>query len=511
MNVKSDKEQKNMKKLFKYYLGRIIINGLFLLIQLLLIIGCCCYICIHWHWVNIIISFAALILALKIAVMKCNIPCRIGWIIGILFLPVLFIPMYILYGRGTALKKILRYLRNNPLPLSRSEKIDAPLRIRKQFEGLSAISGFPAYTDSDCEYYPTGESFFEAMKKDLKSAERYIFLEFFIINFGIMWDETLAILEEKIKQGVKVYILYDDLGTIALLPPDFIKQMKDKGINAKIFNLFNGKITPKINYRDHRKIIVVDGKCAITGGANIADEYINKTSPYGYWKDTAIRVEGKSADTFAAMFIQMWNMNGNILKYEDFLGFNCESSKTNSSALLPFGDYPMYSIGFTERAFLNMINNAESEINITTPYLIPDSRLLSAICLASENGIKVRLFTPEIPDKKYIHIITRANYITLLKCGVEVYEFSDGFIHAKSILCDNEIAYVGSANLDYRSLYIHFESGALMYKTKSVSQLRDDIKGLLKSSKKISLDDPRIVKADKNIIYRFLRIFSGLL
>lgn len=500
-----------MKKLFKYYLGRILINGLLLAIQLLLIIGCCCYVCLHWRWTNIIISAAALILALKIAVQKCNIPCRIGWIIGILFLPVLFIPMYILYGRGTALKKIMHYLRENPMPLQKSEKIDAPKRIKKQFEGLSSASGFPSYNNNECEYYPTGESFFEAMKKDLESAEKYIFLEFFIINFGCMWDQTLDILKKKIKQGVKVYILYDDLGTIALLPPEFLNQMKDIGINAKIFNLFNGKITPKINYRDHRKIIVVDGKIAITGGANIADEYINKISPYGYWKDTAIRIEGNGAATFAAMFIQMWNMNGEILEYENFIYSSQESSASDQSAILPFGDYPMYSIGFTERAFLNMINNAQSVINITTPYLVPDSRLLSALCLASENGLKVRLFTPEIPDKKYVHIVTRANYVTLLKCGVEIYEFSDGFIHAKSILCDDEIAYVGSANLDYRSLYIHFESGAVMYKTKSVSQLSKDIDNLLKSCKKISLNDPRIIKADKNILYRFLRIFSGLL
>ncbi|MDE6149411.1 MAG: cardiolipin synthase [Ruminococcus sp.] len=500
-----------MKKLFKYYLGRIIINGLFLAIQLFLIIGCFCYVCLHWRWINVVISIIALILALKIAVKQCNIPCRMGWIIGVLFLPVLFIPMYILYGRGSALKKIQRYLKDNPMPLNKSKETNAPLRIRKQFQGLSAVSGLPVYSNSECEYYPTGESFFEAMKNDLESAEKYIFLEFFIINFGCMWDETLAILEKKIKQGVKVYILYDDLGTIALLPPDFLKQMKSKGITAKIFNLFNGRITPQINYRDHRKIVVVDGKIAITGGANIADEYINKISPYGYWKDTAIRVKGNAVNTFTAMFIQMWNMSGNTLNYKDFLVYNQKTIEANESAILPFADYPMCSIGFTERAFLNMINNAQSEINITTPYLVPDSRLLSALCLASENGIKVRLFTPEIPDKKYVHIVTRANYVTLLKCGVEIYEFSDGFIHAKSILCDNEIAYVGSANLDYRSLYIHFESGAVMYKTKSVNQLRKDIEDLLKSSKKISLNDPRIVKAEKNIIYIFLRIFSGLL
>lgn len=498
-----------MKKIFKYYLGRIITNGLFLAIQLIAIIGGCGYLCLHWRWIRISASILSLILALKIAVQKCNIPCRIGWITGILFLPFLFIPMYLLYGRGTALRKIQHYLKENPMPLQKSSDIEAPLRIRKQFNGLSTTSGFPIY-NGNAEYFATGESFFEAMKNDLEKAEKYIFLEFFIINFGKMWDEVLAILDKKAKQGVKIYILYDDLGTIALLPPDFCKQMKDRGINAKIFNLFSGRITPKINYRDHRKIVVVDGKAAITGGANIADEYINRISPFGYWKDTAIRIEGNSANTFSAMFIQMWNMSGDTLEYSDFIYHDNKAGKSES-AVLPFGDYPMCAIGYTERAFLNLINNAENEINVTTPYLVPDSRLLSALCLASENGINVRLFTPRTPDKKYVHIVTRANYVTLLKSGVEIYEYTKGFIHAKSVLCDNEIAYVGSANLDYRSLYIHFESGVLMYKTDSVKQLSKDIQSLLKCSKKISPDDPNIIKADKNILYRFLRIFSGLL
>lgn len=497
-----------MKKLFKFYLGRIISSGLFLAVQLFIIVGCCCYLCLHWHWVKIIADIIALILALRIAVQKCNIPCRIGWIIGVLFLPFLFIPMYLLYGRGSALKKINHYLKDNPMPLNRADTVVAPCEILKQFHGLNNVSSFPFY-NGNAQYYATGEDFFEAMKDALSKAEKYIFLEFFIINFGTMWEQTLEILESKAKQGVSIYILYDDMGTIALLPPDFCKQMKDKGINAKIFNLFDGRITAGINYRDHRKIVVVDGKIALTGGANIADEYINLISPYGYWKDTAIKLTGNSVNTFSAMFIQMWNMSGHKLEYSDFLQYT-ESSDRYDSIVLPFGDYPMCKLGFTERAFLNMINNAKREVYITTPYLVLDSKLLSALCLAKENGITVRIFTPEIPDKKYVHIVTRANYPTLLRGGVEIYEYS-GFIHSKSILCDDELAYVGSANLDYRSLYIHFESGVLMYKTDSVAQLSDDFRNLFQVSKKISPNDPKIIKADKNIFYRFLRIFSGLL
>ncbi len=501
-----------MKKIFKYYIGRIVICGLLLFIQLAAIIGCCGFFCLKYKWIDILFSIVAVILSLKIAARRCNIPCRIGWIIGILSFPILFVPMYLLYGQGKSLKKIKRYFYDNPINIKSNAILSVPNHINKQFSGLSSASGFPYFTNCPCEYYASGEAFFEGMKKDLRAAEEYILIEFFIINPGKMWDETLEILTEKARQGVKIYVLHDDMGTIALLPPSFHNDMKKLGIETKIFNLFSGQITPRINYRDHRKIVVVDGKYAITGGANIADEYINVIQPYGYWKDTAIRVEGKAVNSFTAMFIQMWNMSGRKLNLIDFIRANDDlSDKNNNGIVLPFGDYPKCCIGFSERSFLNMINNAQKEISITTPYFIPDSRLLSAMCLAAENGIKVRLFTPEIPDKKYIHTLTRANYVTLLKSGVEIYEYAQGFIHAKSIVCDKEIAYVGSANLDYRSLYIHFECGALLYKVQAVKQLCSDIENIQNRSQKINPDDPRIIKADKNIIYRTLRIISGLL
>lgn len=501
-----------MKKIFKYYVGRIILCGLFLLIQLVVIIGCCCFFCMKHRWLGILLTVVAVILSLKIAVQRCNIPCRIGWIIGVLALPVLFVPMYLLYGRGKSLKRLKKYFFENHVTLKSDGSLSVPKHIEKQFTGLSNVSGFPYFVQSPCQYFASGEAFFEGMKKDLLAAKEYILIEFFIIKPGKMWDETLEILTKKAREGVKIYILHDDMGTIALLPPSFHNIMENLGIETKIFNLFSGQITPRINYRDHRKIVVVDGKYAITGGANIADEYINIISPYGYWKDTAIRIEGNAVNSFTEMFIQMWNMSGKKLNLKDFVKpYDNSDSKKNHGIVLPFGDYPKCSIGFSERSFLNMINNAQNEISITTPYFIPDSRLLSAMCLASENGIKVKLFTPEIPDKKYIHIVTRANYITLLKSGVEIYEYAQGFIHAKSIVCDGEIAYVGSANLDYRSLFIHFECGALLYKVQAVKQLCSDIENIQNRSQKINPDDPRVIKADKNIIYRVLRIISGLL
>lgn len=501
-----------MKKKCRIHLGRIIINVLLLLIQLSIIIGGCGFFCMRFRPFYLLIFIGSVVTAFRIAVQKCNIPCRIGWIIGVLTLPILFLPMYYLYGSGWFLKRIARYMDKNKLPLDPSQDFKAPPHISKQFSGLNKVSGFPAYTDSKCEYLSTGEEFFEAMKKDLTSAKKYIFLEFFIINSGKMWDETLTILKKKSEEGVKIYLMFDDMGTIVHLPHNFKNQMKAIGIHVRNFNPFSGSLTPAINYRDHRKVVVIDGKIGYTGGANIADEYINIIQPYGYWKDTAVRVEGNGARAFAAMFIQMWNLGEKPLEYEDFISDKpSHHTDDKNGVTLSFGDFPMCGVGYTEKAFLNLINNAQKSIDVTTPYLVPDNRLISALCLASENGIRVRLFTPEIPDKKYVHLVTRANYIPLMKSGVEIYEFSEGFVHAKSVICDNEIAYIGSTNLDYRSLYIHYESGVLTYKSKAVQQLSKDIENILKRSKRISPDDPKVIKADKNIFYKVLRIFSGIL
>ena len=501
-----------MKKLSNIHISRIIVNSIFLLIQLVVIIGCSCVACMYYKPLYFLISITSIITAFKIAVQSCNIPCRLGWIMGVLILPVMFLPIYYLYGSGRVLKKINIYMNQYKPPVAPARKFPVPPHIAKQFSGLSSLSGFPVFTDTQSEYFPTGERFFNAVKKDLLAAEKFIFLEFYIINKGKMWEEIFSILKEKVVSGVKVYMLFDDMGTITHLNRSFKNKLKQEGIIAKSFNAFSGRLTPAVNYRDHRKIVVIDGKIGYSGGTNIADEYINLIQPFGYWKDAAVRLEGSGVKTFVSMFIQMWNLKGASLDSSDFINKEITlSSHDEKGIVMPFGDYPMCSVGYSEKAFLNMINNAQSFISITTPYLVPDSRIISALCLASENGVRVRIFTPKTPDKKYVHYVTRANYIPLMKSGVEIFEFSEGFIHSKNLLCDNEMAYIGSANLDYRSMYIHFESGVLTYKSPAVKQLALDMEKLLESSEKISPDDPQVAKADKKILYKILRLFSSLL
>ncbi len=501
-----------MKKLFKYYFSRVIIISLLLFIQLAAILACCCtaFFCFDRYF-RIVLWLVSIAAAMRIASMPCSIPCRCGWIIGVLALPMVFIPLYTLYGRGGAIRKIRSYLKNNPLPKSTAHPENyAPPRIARQFTALAETEGFSSYCNSVCVYLATGEAMFEKMKSILERAERYIFIEMFIISQGEMWNKTLEILKKKAAQGVSVYLLRDDLGTICLLPKDFDRQMKNIGVESRKFNSFSPTVTPDINYRDHRKIVVCDGLYAITGGANIADEYINLISPYGYWKDSAVYLKGEGAMNLADMFIQLWNMNGGKLDYNDFLPEKKPEIKADG-LVMPFGDYPSCTAGSSLKAFVNMINGAEKSVYATTPYLIPDPSLTSALCRAAENGVDVRIITPLIPDKKYIHLMTRANYLPLLRSGVKIYEYTPGFIHSKTLICDGNICYIGSANLDYRSLYLHFESGVLTYGTNACKELSEDFEELFKCSEEMSLNDKAVIKASKNPIYRFLRIFSGIL
>ncbi|MGN0595217.1 MAG: phospholipase D-like domain-containing protein, partial [Hominimerdicola sp.] len=346
-----------MKKLFGIYIFKVITIGGLLLLQLLLLLSCSCYLFCCFPICRLIIWLLAVGTALRVAVLPCNIPCRIGWIIGILALPAVFIPLYLILGRGGSIRKIKKFMCKEKIIPIKENEISAPPHIAKQFYALKKTGGFPYSDNSLCTYYPTGEAMYSGIKEIIKKAEKYIFMEFFIINMGFMWGEILEILKEKAKQGVKIYILRDELGTICHLPKDYNKKLKEMGIECRIFNTLSPKIKPDINYRDHRKIVVSDGIYAITGGANIADEYINRISPYGYWKDTAVYISGESAWYFSQMFIQLWNMNGGKLDIKDFITCQFPENTRNTGITQPFGDYPSCRMGFSETVFINMITN----------------------------------------------------------------------------------------------------------------------------------------------------------
>lgn len=383
----------------------------------------------------------------------------------------------------------------------------------RQIEYLDKFAGFPVYENTRTRYLSPGEEIYKVLLQELEKAKAYIFLEFFIIEEGIMWNSILEILKRKAAQGVDVRILYDDIGCFLRLPKDYPKKLKSYGIRCLVFNKFKPLLTATQNCRDHRKIVAIDGKVAFTGGFNLADEYINAIHPFGHWKDAGVLLEGEAAWSMALIFLQMWMMNGNseedVTKYYPWKEVPCPVAK-NDSWVQPYADAPYDSENVSEHVYLQIINTAKHYVYINTPYLVVDDSMLSALSLAAKSGVDVRIVTPFRWDKRLVHFTTRSYYRELIRAGVKIYEYSKGFIHSKTFVSDDTVATIGSANLDFRSLYLQFECGVWMYKTEAVTELRDDFLKTLEICHEV-----REEECHGNMVTRFfqdfLRLFAPLM
>lgn len=360
-----------------------------------------------------------------------------------------------------------------------------------QVKYLQDFADFPIYGGSQTKYLSPGEEKFACLLEELKKAQEYIFLEYFIIQEGIMWDSVLEILAEKVKAGVKVRVMYDDMGCFFLLPKDYSKKLKKMGIECVVFNPFKPFLTSLQNNRDHRKIAVIDGKVAFTGGINLADEYINAYEKHGHWKDASIMVEGKAAWSFTLMFLQMWEVvTGKSEDFSQYYPWKDEMCNITAKGFVqPYADTPMDKENIAEQVYLQMIHQAKNYLYVNTPYLIIDDNMVSAFCLAAKSGVDVRIVTPHKWDKWPVHMTTRSYYRELISAGVKIYEYSKGFIHSKTFVADDEVATVGTINLDYRSLYLHFECGLRMYGTDSVMEVKEDFLNTLASCQEITKED----------------------
>lgn len=384
---------------------------------------------------------------------------------------------------------------------------------------LSGYAGFPAYLDSESVFFASGNEMFERLKAELLKAEKYIFLEYFIIEQGKMWNEILAILLEKAKNGVEVRIIYDDMGCFLRLPNKYGRLLKKQGILVEKFNPFVPFFSVEQNNRDHRKITVIDGRVAFTGGINLADEYIGAIERFGRWADTAVMVEGRAAWSFTLMFLQMWEVvrkqkNEDISRFlpQDCVGELCAeqalpiASPDAHKLILPYADSPLDSENIGALVYMDIIQNAKRYVYITTPYLIIDDQMLNALTYAAKSGVDVRIITPHKWDKRLIHMATRSYYRTLYENGVKIYEYTPGFMHAKTVVADDQSAVVGSINFDYRSLYLHFECGAYLYGTDSVAAVKEAFLEYLDESSEVI---PR--KERRNIFARLWRAALRLL
>lgn len=378
-----------------------------------------------------------------------------------------------------------------------------------QYDYLTKTCGFCAYENGGTEYLSPGEQCFEKMLLELEKAERFIFLEYFIIQEGRFWNSILDVLKKKAAQGVDVRLIYDDMGCFVLLPLDYQKRMEAMGIRCVVFNKFRPVLSTVQNHRDHRKIMVIDGKVAFTGGVNLSDEYINEKERFGHWKDAAIMHRGQAVNSYTLMFLTMWQtLTGEELETTNFL--TLPEGEPQKGFVIPFCDSPVDMEYVGERVYMNLIHSARQYLYIQTPYLIIDDGMVSALILAAKSGVDVRIVTPGIPDKKYVHITTRSYYRELIEGGVKIYEYTPGFIHSKLMIADDAVGVVGTVNMDCRSLFLHFECGSWLCGCEEIQNIRADFTKTLKKCKKIKISDCKL-RFIKRIMQMILRLFAPLL
>lgn len=377
-----------------------------------------------------------------------------------------------------------------------------------QIRYLQNYAHFPVYSGTQATYFPLGEAMLEELLVQLEKAEHYIFMEYFIIREGKMWNSILEVLKRKAAAGVKVRVMYDDLGCFFMLPTDYPKQLESMGIECAVFNPFRPMLTVSQNNRDHRKITVIDGKVAFTGGINLADEYINAYEKHGHWKDTAVMLRGKAAWSLTLMFLEMWAVCRDC--DEDFADYFIPCEVPADGFLLPYADSPMDMENVGEHVYVQILNEAKDYVYINTPYLIIDDSMVSALCLAAKRGVDVRIVTPHIWDKWAVHMTTRSYYRELIRAGVRVYEYSEGFVHAKSFVSDDCIATVGTTNLDFRSLYLHFECGTWICGSTAVSRIKEDYLQTLTRCQQIHEEDCS-GNVFMKLLQEILRLFAPLM
>ncbi len=371
---------------------------------------------------------------------------------------------------------------------------------------------FPVYRNTKATYFSCGEEKFPALLEQLKGARKFIFLEYFIVAEGYMWESILRILKQKAAEGLDVRFMYDGMCSISLLPYNYPKMIQKFGIKCKMFSPIRPVLTTAQNNRDHRKICVIDGKVGFTGGINLGDEYINRQERFGYWKDTAVMLEGDAVQSLTMLFLQMWNATERKPEYYGrYLTKPCKELRRELGFVMPYGDSPFDHEDVGEEVYCHILNHAKKYVHIMTPYLILDSQMTDALCRAAKSGIDVKIIMPGIPDKRYAFALAKTYYRELIQAGVKIYEFTPGFVHAKIFVSDNDTATIGTINLDYRSLYLHFECGVFIYNNPVIRDVEQDFQKTLKQCHRISVADLKKINLGMIFMGRVLRLIAPLM
>lgn len=486
-----------MNKLLKKVFSRTVVTALLIVIQVAWLAALLLRLGNSLPAIQTVLRILSLVAILFVIKSDMNPSYKIGWILLIAVLPILGGLMYVIFGNKRPTKYMREMLRaqleKSAEYLGTQESITGELDggAAGLFKYLEGSAGYPTAKNTTVRYYRVGEEMYADLLPELEKAEKFIFLEYFIIRPGKMWDGVLEILKRKAAAGVDVRIIYDDMGCIDILPANYNATLEGWGIRTMAFNRFVPAVSLVMNNRDHRKITVIDGKVGFTGGINISDEYINVKERFGHWKDTGLMLKGPGVFNLTLMFLEMWNaFNKDGDGYAEFIPDSFEECGTaDDGYVLSFSDSPLDNESVGESVYTDMLYQAKDYIYITTPYLAIDSELQTALCMAAKRGVDVRMITPGIPDKKLVYRLTRSYYPTLLRAGVKIYEYTPGFIHAKSFVCDDKLCVVGTINMDYRSLYLHFECGTLMYNNPEIKQVKKDDLDTMEKCRKVELSD----------------------
>lgn len=504
-----------MKKIFRFLTSSKLILALVFLINLAVFVLINIFI---GYYANAIITAISLILALMFLSNSSDEPIyKTTWLFIITILPLFGSILYLYLKTSKSSRKIkkawVKISRENAKFLHQDKVANRLLKRDKNKykigQYLQNSLGMPVYKNSETEFVSNGSDFFKRLIEDLKSAQEYILMEFFIIKKGKLWDEIVEILKEKVAKGVEVKVLYDDFGCLGNLTRKYCKQLNEEGIETAAFNRIIPTVNRFVNYRDHRKIVVIDGKVGYTGGINLGDEYSNMDIRFGYWKDTAIRMRGDVLVSLLAVFFNNWKIATkseiDLEKYRHSV-----ESIENNNLVQVFGTGPVDNEAIARNNCLNMLNNAKEYVYITTPYLVLDGEMMVSLKLAARSGVDVRIIMPGVPDKKIVYCLSRSYYQDLIDAGVKIYEYKPGFVHAKIIATDVS-TFVGTINFDFRSLYLHFEDGIIMYSDPTTARVKEDIMEMLEDSVPITNE---VVKG-RNAWYKFfgkvLKLFAPLM
>ncbi|MGQ7423014.1 cardiolipin synthase [Streptococcus suis] len=490
-----------MKKLWKIIYSRVFIVLALLLLTVFAIFWVVGSLAVYVPAILTVLQLFSIIVAISIINRPMNASFKLTWIIFVIGIPIFGALFYFILQSNLETQRYRRTFKRQAAVMREyghtSEKVMKGLAGEdkeqlKLAHYMSEYVGYPLHTNTDAVYFPSGEAKFEALLEELKKAEQYIFMEYFIVDFGYMWESILTILKEKAEQGVEVRFLYDGMNSLSLLPYNYYKTLRSYGIKAKVFSQIIPALSTVQNNRDHRKITVIDGKVAFTGGVNIADEYINQKERFGYWKDAAIMVKGEAVANFTNMFLQMWNFDER--KENDDLAYLRAHKESESDTVagegyfLAYGESPFDNDEVAKRVYLDMIQSATDYIYIMTPYLVLDDEMIDNLTYAAKRGVRVKLLLPHIYDKQSAYLAARTDFRTYLEAGIEIYEFTLGFVHSKVVLVDDKKATVGTVNMDFRSFYLNFECGLYVYNHKQVlADIHKDFEDSFAQSQRITL------------------------